>query len=153
LRISADAVLEHILEVSHQLIRERAWIRTRWEYHPSSPTGVASGAEYVDEEISAEILRVFEILPPAQVQRFFGVDKKQRRYICFRCASAFDWSDAPRSALLVPNTPESTQVRCFVCDGFEAVKREDCSRAECKGNVLAIESEMCLTCGHSLVTE
>ncbi len=103
----------------------------------------------MEAQLAWELFIVFSLLKPAQVKKFFGIDKKQRIYICPKCkneSSDFKMIE-PRYAVLRPNTPESTYLYCFVCRDSHPVTRDDCEDSECKGNVISDEYGDCCTCG------
>ena len=103
----------------------------------------------MEARLAWEFFIVFSLLKPVQVKKFFGVDKKQRLYICPKCK--YDSGDytmiEPRYAVLRPNTPESTSLYCFVCRDSHPVTRDDCGADECKGNVISDEYGDCCNCG------
>jgi hypothetical protein len=92
-----------------------------------------------------------EMFTRAEALRHFGYDTRRRGYNCPVCRSN-DESDllTAKTAQLEPNTPDSTNVFCFVCRCDTAVTRKRCPNPGCKGNVLSVEFEECLTCGESL---
>jgi hypothetical protein len=92
---------------------------------------------------------LLEVLQPAEARKYFGVEKKRRFYICPPCSGAyhnFKERDA-LTAQLSPNTPQSTTVKCFVCQTATPVARTDCVTAACRGNVIDADENCCLTCG------
>ena len=97
-----------------------------------------------------EIDHMLDLMAPADLMRFFGFNKKQRRYICPRCYWDSDREGDigyPRTAQLKPNTPASVNLYCFVCSNDIPVLRKNCGTAACKGNVINEQDDQeCLTC-------
>lgn len=145
-RITPREMVVNILEIAHHLVGPQKWVDTRWEYHEETPASVAHSTDHVDYAINSEMLVAVEALTPAEVARYFGFDKKQRRYICSRCAYAIDDPDRARTAILHTHGPGSMNVRCFVCRKGEEVRREDCPEDACPGSVIGVASGACLTC-------
>lgn len=152
LNVEVKLVVCAVLEISEWSIGPFKWIETRREHIRKSPNSIAYEEEWGNAEtylLALEIIKTVDILTPAEVSRFFGFDKKQRRYICPSCS--YDCRDAdfqPKLALLVPKTPTSTNLHCYVCGQDFRVIRKNCAKKGCKGNVLADEDydEKCLTC-------
>lgn len=152
LRFTAEDGIIAILQVAESLIGPHRWIAVRRAYIQG---GVDFALEHgyddnTDCIIARETVRVFDLLSPAQVKRFYDFDPKQRRYYCPSCEhGCADWQIGVTLAHLRPNTPESTTVYCLACDQTHTVVREDCGHGDCKGNVISEDYGVCLTCWHS----
>src|SRR5262249_35461713 len=104
-------------------------------------------------QLSSEMTAVIELLPPADVKRYFIFDKKRRRYMCPQClAGGFNklhnkgyLEHIPKLAQL---SSSNAEVYCLVCEQKSPVLREDCKTPSCKGNVMGREYDTCLTCGN-----
>lgn len=92
---------------------------------------------------------VFDLLPPGAVERYFGLPRKQRRYICPACLCEMERDDGRTFAIAVlrPKGTTSTSLYCPICDCEHKVVRKDCTAANCKRNVLSDDDSTCLTCG------
>ena len=119
----------------------------RYEYLENSPQSVVYADSDAPMVLAPEAELLIQILKPAELKRFFGFDKKARSYVCYFCATACrDIGLQPSTAQLRPNTPDGTEVWCFVCDEGATVLRSRCPVAGCKGNVIHEEEGVCLTC-------
>lgn len=149
LRISALEVIIKILEMHEALFPNENWIKTRNDFVIESPASKLFTSEGVEAEVAREFYLIFSMLKPAQIARFFKVDKTKRHYICPECYDhCKEYNETvPTFAFLKPNTSISTQLYCFVCNDNHTVIRHDCIGALCKGNVISDEYYMCCTCG------
>ncbi len=149
LQISALEVVTKILDMHEFLIENENWVKTRTEFLEESPASMLYSPDGIEAQVSWEFFILFSLLKPAQVKKYFGVDKKQRNYICPECA--YNNSDynmiKPTYALLNPNTPISKNLYCFVCHNNHPIIRENCNIDGCKGNVISDEFQVCCTCG------
>jgi len=108
---------------------------------------VAHSPDHVENQLILEIENVIKSLEPKETKRLLGFNKRQRAYICYECAaSSGDCELRPKISKLVPNSPESIQVYCLVCDKSSPVIRRKCEQKGCKGNVIDADSGICLTC-------
>lgn len=150
LRVEVPQVVLAILEFAEWAIGPHRWTQERRRLIEESPNSIAyaSFSDHSTYLVARELLNTVEILQPADVERLFGFDKKQRRYICPGCATeCADDGIEPNLAFLKPNDPTSTNVHCYICDHDYAVFRQDCSDPSCKGNVIESGDEMrCLSC-------
>jgi hypothetical protein len=84
--------------------------------------------------------RLFDLLKPAEFKALFGVQKKQRRYLCESCihTARFDrWGEdvTPyKTAYLVKGGGALT---CLICQNEVPVERLGCITEHCKGNVFS----------------
>jgi len=130
------------------LLAPLTWILVREEWLEEEPQSVAYAASEMRHRLAREIKSVLDLLTPAEVKLYFGVNRKQRNYICLKCARETDLEPdySFNFAQLTPNTPQSEKVTCFVCRTEEEVSREQCPH--CPANVIA--EGMCLSCGESI---
>jgi RNase P subunit RPR2 len=147
LRLTVLDVFRDVLEISHHLTGAHKWPATRRRYLESCAYSVAYSTEHVNVRMARDFIRLANALSPSEVSKYFGIDKKQRRYFCCDCQME-DWDDPldARSAVLRPNTPKSTEVYCFICGSVRKVVRRHCSNPDCKGNVIETGNNTCLTC-------
>jgi len=142
--VSISRVLGYVLEVVEHLVGQHQWLAVRREYLENERHSLVYPL-YSNAQIVREMAQVVDVLDPSKLIKYFGFDKKQRRYICPSCAREDESGiTEPRTAQLFPNEPTGINVRCFVCEEDFEVERVDCEGADCKGNVI-YEGE-CLTC-------
>lgn len=147
LEIDARAIILYSLEAVHELIGPFRWIALRRSYLEASPRSAAFSTDYAEYEIVDESLRMIRLLSTRDLIKYFGFNKRQRRYICPTCSGVDEVGDLrANTALLNPNTPGSTRIYCFVCGNTHEVLREECSEQNCRGNVLLASDRTCLTC-------
>ncbi|NOJ66699.1 hypothetical protein [Acinetobacter indicus] len=154
LNVTAQEVIFILLEVHESLYTNENWIETRREFLHSSPaTQLYYNNDHVEGLVVKEFLIVFNFLKPAQKQRFFKINPKQRLYFCPVCKHEGEKYESlePRYAILSPNEPNSETIFCFVCNETHLVCREDCPHSECPGNVLSVEYGICCTCGEDYI--
>jgi len=151
LKLTVKEIIMAVLFGIKHLVRDNDWISLRRNWLEGQPYSVAfdveSGEDYL---IAKEMKFIIDWLSPAEMLTFFDFDKKRRRYICDNCSksSEVDAQFRIESALLSPNTPESTTVHCFVCGQDSVVVRQRCPN--CKGNVIDPEWSECLSCGRQV---
>ena len=100
--------------------------------------------------VCRELESVVELLPPAAVETYFGISKKQHLYVCPICLdqASGDVDFEVKLACLRPKGADSTTLYCPVCDAEYPVIRKSCDGSDCPGNVMAAGDEpRCLTCG------
>jgi hypothetical protein len=143
----ADVFLKAVQTYNLLFADGESWPETRRAYLESD---AISEALYLNDSWDAlldEFDRVVELLKPAQLRALFGFDKRARRYVCPNCMNRTEQLDRIVSlAQLRPNSPDSTEVYCFVCEEAAKVGREVCNNAKCKSNVILDNEEQCLGC-------
>lgn len=151
LRVKADDVMVDILEIHKSLLGDESWIDIRRNHIYNSPDSVVY--LYASEQFETTLIREIEhaiiTLPPALASRYFGINKKQRRYLCPDCyCTCVDYcpNGMPLTTLLTPNTPASTSVHCIICEKDFEIERRPCSNPDCKGHILHKNDGTCLTC-------
>ena len=145
--IHVQDVLASFLFVHQMLIPDRGWAETRRSFLENGPECLLGNTDSVVNDVAWELELVLKVLAPAQVKRYFGIDKKQRRYTCPSCLSEADKDLGfdRKLALLLPADPGSTSLSCLMCGNKHTVQRDDCTNSGCKGNVISDEG-VCLTC-------
>lgn len=155
MQLAAKDVLVDVLEVAHELLAATPWLELRKERLQGDPEAVLAGyymytEDYLSWRVPTEFMAVVDLLQPRETQKLLGFNKRQRRYICPCCTEACYSADLPdllpNLAQLRPNTPRSTTVYCVLCGKTSSVRRKSCSNAGCKGNVIAADTNVCLTC-------
>jgi hypothetical protein len=137
-----------ILEVVEPLIGPNTWLGLREQYLSRQPNFFPNQEDVCRCRMARETVHVIDLLQPDPVRRFFGFDKKQRRYLCPGCEQeCANWQIGVTLAQLVPNTAESSNVFCILCRESHEVIRKACGQANCRGNVVSVLSGKCLTCG------
>ncbi|QIM48336.1 hypothetical protein G9Q38_03675 [Pusillimonas sp. DMV24BSW_D] len=147
--VQVTEVIEAILYMHKALFPSENWATTRREFLMNSPDSELGSGEYATNRACWEFSIVRELLEPAQIRYFMGVNKKQRAYLCPACLGDAN-TDAGfefKLAVLRPKSPTATLVYCPVCDAEHQVIREDCAEDGCLGNVIAEDGGCCLTCG------
>ena len=144
--VQVSEAIEALLYMHKALFPLENWATARREFLRNSPDSKLGSGEYATNRTCWEFSIVKELLEPAQILRFMGVDKKQRAYLCPVCLSDAN-TDAGfefKLAVLRPKSRTATRVYCPVCDAEHEVIRQECEKDECPGNVISAGS--CLTC-------
>jgi hypothetical protein len=149
LQVHTTEVIEAILFMYKALFPTENWAKTRTAFIHGDPVATLNGGDYSRNRACCEMETVFELLPPAAVERYFGLPRKQRRYICPACLYEMDRNDDRTFAIAVlrPKGPTATSLYCPICDCEHKVVRKDCTAVNCKGNVLSDDDSTCPTCG------
>ena len=146
-RPKAEDVFKIILTAVDCLHKPKSWINIRREYLENTPNSVAFSDEQVEYRLISEMLHLISHLNSTETLKYFGFNKKQRAYICYECAqNCRDEGIEPKVAVLNPNSSDSTQIYCFICEKNYPVIRKECGKNKCRGNVLDAEDKICLTC-------
>jgi hypothetical protein len=156
LQIHTTEVIDAILFMYKALFPSENWAKTRTTFIKRDPLATLSGGEYSINYACREMDTVFELLSPAAVERYFGIPRKQRRYLCPVCyyEASHDDDREYKLAVLRPKSATATALFCPICDSEHKVLRQDCTDDRCKGNVLSDDDNFtCLTCGHYCVPE
>lgn len=144
-----DALLS-ILQIADTLIGSRCWLSERRLYLRNR-LDIAAALGYESFQIcriALELQHVFSLLDPKDTAQFFDFHPKQRTFYCPECAcNCADTDDSLEPlAQLRPNRPASTTIYCLVCESELTVSRKSCSDKPCKGNVISMDYNQCLTC-------
>ena len=146
LRASAVEIITNVLLSVDHLIGPKKWPEERQVFLEVSRNSQISW-NMAGYQLAREFSATVALLKAGDLRRFFGFEKKQRAYFCPECSLAD--RDAPvkcKTAQLKPNTPESTEIYCFVCRKTSQIERRACDSSECKGNVICPDWDYCLTC-------
>lgn len=114
-----------------------------------------------EEEEQMQLLNYYKFfekyLSDNSFRKLIGMPKSGRRYLCPYCTNSIIESGEiieANYALLDPNQPDSTELKCWVCNLQADIERRDCSKKGCQANVIFPEntyyehtSNCCLTCG------
>jgi hypothetical protein len=146
--IDVTNVLVAILQTHASLVEGRSWPLLRWDYLNSDRISTLySSSDHAGDLLLTEFETLISALKPASARRYLGFDSRARRYICPVCMGRTEYIDhRPALAQLRPNTPNSDEVYCFVCECTTAVIRESCPVKACKSNVLSDVDGTCLVC-------
>jgi hypothetical protein len=149
LRASAVEIVQNVLLSAEHLIGANKWPEERDTFLQSSRDSAFDG-DLPALQLGREFNAIVSLLGRGELVRFFGFDKRKRAYSCPVCSHAYrDAEFYCQTAQLRPNTPQSTSIYCFVCREISNVERQSCSDKECKGNVISVDHDECLTCnGH-----
>jgi hypothetical protein len=80
--VDPRAVLRYILLITESMLPGRRWIQMRRKYLEDYPLSVLHSSDHVDEwQLPFEVTMAARLLGAAEVERFLGFAKGQRRYI------------------------------------------------------------------------
>lgn len=145
-RFDASRLFTAILRTYRDLFEGKRWPQARIDYRHSDRYAVAFSTDYVSDAILTEFELILSLLKPSETKAYFGFDKKARRYFCPVCIRGAE-NERVALAQLRPNTPDATEVWCFICDTFTPVIRDHCPQKNCKSNVLEAGGDgSCLVC-------
>ena len=145
--IEPAQLIEIILEVHSELFPDRRWPLDRMQFLDRSPLARLGDDNFTRNRVCWELALVLDFLKPSKVKKFFGIEKKQRRYFCPSCLSEAnrDVGLEHRLAVLTAKSPKAKRLYCFVCGETFSVTRQCCERSGCEGNVFHDEWG-CLSC-------
>jgi len=141
-------VVDNALYMHKALFPTENWFTLRREFLLRAPSSQLGAADYATNITCWEAEIVKNLLAPAQIQTYLGVNKKQRAYLCPACLEDANTDNGfkHKLAVLFPAGPASTTLYCPICDQSSEVRRSECEEGECRGNVIAEDSGRCLTC-------
>lgn len=146
LRASAVEIVQNVLLSAEHLIGPRKWPEERDAFLQESRNSAFDG-DLAALHLGREFNAVVSLLERGELLRFFGFDKRQRAYSCPVCSHAYrDAEFYGRTAQLRPKSAKSKEVYCFVCREPSVVERRSCTDEDCKGNVISVDYDECLTC-------
>jgi hypothetical protein len=149
LRASAVEIVQNVLLSAEHLIGPQKWPEEREAFLEQSRNS-AFDSDVAALLLAQEFNAVVSLLERKELLRYFDFDKRQRIYSCPVCSHAYeDAGFICRTAQLRPNTPKSTEVYCFACRRTSNVERRPCTDEECKGNLISVDWDECLTCNGS----
>ena len=85
LSISVIEVVDTILFMHKRLFPDETWGQVRSEFLSISPDTEFGGIDLVTNRACREVELAVKLLGPEKVTDYFGIDKKQRRYLCPKC--------------------------------------------------------------------
>ncbi|WP_438391194.1 hypothetical protein [Caballeronia sp. DA-9] len=149
LSVHVSDLMLAVLQINAALGLEKNWARVRHDYLKTAPLSQMHSEDWADYRLVREFSIVVDLLKADALEEYFLFNRKQRHYICPNCSYSLASDDniELRTALLAPNTSESTSIWCFVCGSTEDVERKACADSGCKGNVYSEQWGRCLTCG------
>lgn len=149
-KISLKEVVIYILTIVNSILSVE-WMLQRQTYWGDDQ----ADAELYDYDglpgrFYLEIEYLIDMLDSKELSQFSYF--KNSPYICPKCYWLCAADDRPdpflKTAQLLPDTPASTNLYCFVCQENTQVERKNCKVPSCRGNVLdAGNDNNCLTCG------
>ncbi|MCK1615434.1 hypothetical protein IVA96_01730 [Bradyrhizobium sp. 159] len=142
--IAVVELIEMILSCVARLAPSIRWMKQRADYKNDDYLSVAYSNDHVTDVLCNEAEIVIDLLGASSLDKFFGFDKKARRYYCPECARNVE-GDRYLTAHLKPNKPSSTDLFCIVCDEIHDVVRKKCVDEDCKSNVISADG-VCLVC-------
>ena len=146
--ITAKQIITNILLASETFTGPQKWLTHRRKYLERDHTTVIASGDYNDHMIACDMLTAIEVLGKGDLKRHFGFDKTRRRYQCFSCYFSSNMGELDNEfAVLEPNTSDSTNLYCFVCNSNQLVIRHRCENEKCKGNVIHADDRTCFSCG------
>lgn len=148
-KLTAADILRTVLIASDFLVGPLQWIPRRRSFLGTSPEAIPSGGDNVDIAIVRELSQLIETLPKSDIERFIGLKKTGRKYLCCSCHRAVRHVSVETDALfaqLVPNTATTTLLHCYACNHDTKVVRTRCTTEACKSNVIEAEEGLCCVC-------
>lgn len=145
LEVGVEEVLTGVLTVYSALCPKDHWVQARARYLMDEPIAILHSNDHVNGQTVWEFALVTEVLKPAAMKRFFGFDKRARRYTCLSCLTAASASSIDLTPLSATLSEDGTKTHCFVCGEDEKVERVRCTQPSCKGDLAGPDS-VCMTC-------
>jgi hypothetical protein len=142
-------VVHYVLQSTHELVGDGAWIRMRWE-HLESEWRTPYYAQGLSSTMNAELRMIVELLDPSDSLKYLGLNTRKRLYSCPNCLGDCEETEYDVGRLQMGVAQLTTKERgtpsiyCVVCGYIFEVTRERCSQPECEGDVL--HHGTCLTC-------
>ena len=147
LPIAVHDTLASVLDVYTQFFPDRRWPAALEDMMSNTPTAVLS--ENLFEQRSVvyrQIALATEVLKPAQVRLYFGIDKRKRLYKCPECLDETD-SDFDlygHLSQLTEHEDGQLSLYCPVCDKSHPAVRGECD-AECGNTIFSVDGT-CMRC-------
>ncbi len=144
-------VIDSLLYMHSTLFPSESWAKIRKEGLSNHPNSELGGSDYISNEICRELLIIINLLTPAQVKKYFKIEKDRRAYFCPECyyEANHDIDFEFKLARLTSRDPKCSSIYCPVCDSEYDVSRHECNddKEVCPGNVISDAYSNCLTCG------
>jgi len=144
LNITIKELFILILETYTLLRLDEKWVENRINYINTNVYNYAEEPDSGNYRLYYEFKFAERYLSAKQKEKYFGFTKA-RRYICSNCLNDAFCNEFPFSAQLEPNTKDSTNLVCRLCNENIRVIRKKCSSLSCKSNVL-FEDNTCAIC-------
>lgn len=160
-KLTPEYVLKLILNsFTYLLGKDSFWdaVLNKFYNHP----GFLHEDSHIEWQDSNQYMRMEYLdlfLGRKELKKHFSINISSRQYLCPFCTEkAEEITDEgivrPDSkwAFLNPNEPTSSDMSCIICQTDFGVKREDCVKEDCKGNVKYLIDDddediwICLTC-------
>ncbi|MFT6794483.1 MAG: hypothetical protein ACJAR1_002493 [Rubritalea sp.] len=152
LNITVKEVIISILEVVHTLLPEIHLPSEFKEYYENSPPSILYGDDGSEGNTEMLFWRIYELLNRSERQKYMDIGRGRKYFcpVCYEQCQIYSIGE-PKMAVLSPNSPQSEDLYCYVCNVKHPIKRENCmSNAECQGNVIYTNYEdFCCSCGSS----
>lgn len=156
-RIAAIDLLKIILVTLQELSAGQSWPRLRLTYLRNDPTAKAYSSDHAYPRLLQEMVTVINALSPSEAEKFFGVDRRSRWYMCPGSCNSEIHTDEfaahgeyPMLAQLRPaKTAMAEHLYCFVCGETVKIERTACKDPECPADVIFTDrfgERVCLTC-------
>ncbi len=146
--VEAIEIISKVLSMYKFFYPRKSWMEQRKQQLSFAPVAELNSSDYANPKTIKEFSKVVELLSAADMKTILEINKKTRWYICPECHhETADWEIWPKTAQLFPNSSKSKFIKCHFCCGKYEVVRKKCQGDDCKGNVLSLEHDMCLSCG------
>ncbi|ALL68536.1 hypothetical protein K788_00002190 [Paraburkholderia caribensis MBA4] len=146
--VTVAEVVDSALFMHKALFPAESWFTIRREFLRRAPDSELGASEFATNNTCHEATIVKDLLQPAQIQAYLGVDKKQHSFVCPACLddANTDGGFEYRLAVLRPKGSGTTELYCPVCNGIHIVRRQPCEDKNCPSTVISEESCRCLLC-------
>ncbi len=152
---SAEELLRTLIFLYCELWPNRHWLVDRVKYAAQTRLAFFHDGRWNSAHavVMSEIPDAFMLFTNNDFKALFGKSKSTRRYICHVCFYEATTKGGPPDAASCQTAwlEDKTHLTCKMCEGIFKVSRKECISRECKGNVIADNSDefvgMCHTCG------
>ncbi len=145
---TCEEIVHDVLEVAHNLIGTHCWPALHRAQAWAPPFSRVDYHDQITVELLDDFSFLLDSLRPADVRKYLGISKKQRRYLCPSCRLGDLPAEARiKVAVLQPNRASSTTLFCIACGDLHSIRRKQC--ADCPGNVVD-DDGCCLSCAEYL---
>jgi hypothetical protein len=156
LHIQGPDIYKIVLKSYKFLMPGESWFKQREKHLCCDEQSSLDCAVSAWPRLVAEALRAINCLAPADSIELLGFDKKKRRYLCPFCDGQLqtvpmrldrnEWCMA-NLAQFPGDGPGQTLLKCYLCSREIHAKRARCLQEDCKGDVISVEGQQCLSCG------
>lgn len=150
--LDPEYLVSSILKTYTFFLGADSWWLTMRELYINNPLFGIFNNDFEEASLIDKLDYVEELIDAAEFRKYFSLQLKSRRYYCPWCHTSLQQEDRDlqtKWALLIPQkTTGATEIKCINCQKTNIVIRQECSEADCKGNVLfdGDEGLQCLTC-------